>query len=258
MNTTRSSLLRLAGLLLAAACGDGTGPGTGPNVALSFATRLPAGAAAPARSPAFGAAVTGADTLTDGTNTLIITKAEIVMREIELEPQEVTDCDVSPKPAGCEEFEVGPVLVDLPLGAGAVQQVAIDIPPGTYKEVEFEIHKISKDAPEEAAFRQAHPDFVEKSIRVQGTYNGQAFTYETDLDVEQEEHFATPLVITDTTTSTNLTIRVGLASWFKALNGSLVDPATGNKGGQNESLIKENIKQSIEAFEDPDHDGDEH
>jgi hypothetical protein len=135
--------------------------------------------------------------------------------------------------------------------------VAIEIPPGSYKEIEFEIHKISKDAPEEAAFRTAHPEFVEKSIRVQGTFNGQAFTYETDLDVEQEEDFATPLVITETTTSTNLTIRVGLAAWFKALDGSLVNPATGNKGGQNESLVKENIKQSIEAFEDDDHDGHE-
>jgi hypothetical protein len=256
MNTTRGSLATIAGMLLVAACSDGTGP-TGGNVSLSFSTRLPGSALAPSRAPAFGAAVTGTDTLTDGTNTLIITKAEIVLREIELEPVEVTDCDVSPKPAGCEEFEVGPVLVDLPLGPGAVQHVAIEIPPGSYKEIEFEIHKISKDAPEEAAFRTAHPEFVEKSIRVQGTFNGQAFTYETDLDVEQEEDFATPLVITETTTSTNLTIRVGLAAWFKALDGSLVNPATGNKGGQNESLVKENIKQSIEAFEDDDHDGHE-
>lgn len=255
MNTTKSSLAAVTGLLVVAACGDGTGPGR--NLSLSFATRLPTGAQAAGRAPAFGAAVTGADTLTDGTNTLIITKAEIVLREIELEPVEVADCDVSPEPAGCEEFEAGPVLVDLPLGPGAVQQVAIDIPVGSYKEVEFEIHKISKDAPDEAAFRTAHPEFVEKSIRVQGTFNGQAFTYETDLDVEQELDLATPLVITDATTSTNLTVRVGLAAWFRALDGGLVNPASGNKGGQNESLVKENIKQSIEAFEDHDHDGDE-
>ncbi|MBI2537305.1 MAG: hypothetical protein HYW06_10175, partial [Gemmatimonadetes bacterium] len=117
MNPTRSSLAAVAGLLLVAACSDGTGPGT--SLALSFSTRLPAGAAAPSRAPSFGAAVTGADTLTDGTNTLIITKAEIVLREIELERQDVVDCDVEPEPAGCEEFETGPVLVDLPLGPGA-------------------------------------------------------------------------------------------------------------------------------------------
>jgi hypothetical protein len=255
MTTTRSSLAALAGLLLVAACSDGTSPEG--NLSLSFATRLPGGAMAPSRSAAFGAAVTGADTLTDGTNTLVITKAEIVMREIELEPVEVTDCDVTPKPAGCEEFEAGPVLVDLPLGPGATQEFAMAITPGSYKEVEFVIHKISKDAPDEAAFRTAHPEFVEKSIRVQGTFNGQAFVYETDLDVEQEADFAQPMVVTADMASANLTIRVGVANWFKALNGTLVNPATGNKGGQNESLIKENIKQSVEAFEDHDHDGDE-
>src|SRR3970040_1975971 len=90
MNPTRSSLAAFAGLLLVAACSDGTGPATGPNLALSFSTRLPAGALAPSRAPVFGAAVTGADTLTDGTNTLIITKAEIVLREIEREPAGVT------------------------------------------------------------------------------------------------------------------------------------------------------------------------
>ena len=37
--------------------------------------------------------------------------------------------------------------------------------------------------------------------------------------------------------------------------GQTVNPATGNVGGENESLIKENIKNSIEAFEDDDRDG---
>ena len=35
----------------------------------------------------------------------------------------------------------------------------------------------------------------------------------------------------------------------------LVDPATANKGGANEGIVKENIKQSVEAFEDDDSDG---
>jgi hypothetical protein len=97
---------------------------------------------------------------------------------------------------------------------------------------------------------------VDKSIRVTGTYNGAAFVFESDLDVEQTLQFAAPLVVTDTTTTANVTILVSLAAWFRAQNGSLLDPATGNTGGQNESLIKENIKQSMEAFEDHDRDGE--
>ncbi len=258
MNPTRSSLAAFTGLLLVAACSDGTGPGTAPNVSLSFATRLPAGmVAAPSRAPAFGAAVTGADTLTDGTNTLIITKAEVVLERIELERQDVANCGVDPEPAGCEDFETGAVLIDLPLGAGTSQQVAVDIPPGTYTEVQFKIHKVSSDGAQDSTFRRLHPDFLNKSIRVQGTYNGTPFTYESDLDVEQELHFATPFVVTDTTTSTNLTIRVVLADWFKSSNGGLVNPSTANVGQPNEGIVKENIKNSMKAFEDHDKDGDE-
>lgn len=242
--------------LAALACSDGTGPGT--TVSLSFATRPSAGAFAAAfGAPRAPGIILAGDTIKDGTNTLVITSAQIVLREIELERQEVVDCDVEPEPAGCEDFELGPVLVDLPLSAGATEQVTVDIPPGTYTELEFEIHKISSSDTEDAAFRTAHPEFAGKSIRVQGTYNGVAFTYESDLDVEQELDLAPPLVIADSVTATNLTVRVGLANWFRALNGSLVDPATANKGGANEGLVKENIKQSVEAFEDRDEDGDE-
>ena len=248
------TLLALASL----ACDNGTGP-LNSNVQVSFATYDPA--AAP-RAGAFGApaasrTATAGDTLTDGTNTLIITKAEIVLREIEFKKLEVADCDVDPEPPGCEDVELGPVLVDLPLGPGAVQQFEVDLPAGTYSEIKFEIHKVTSDAVD-AAFRAAHPTFpVGQSIRLQGTFNDTAYVYQTELNVEQELDLASPLVVTDTTTGTNVTIRVGLAGWFRALNGKLLNPASGNKGQPNESLVNENIKKSIEAFEDRDRDGDE-
>ncbi|HEX9582130.1 MAG TPA: hypothetical protein VF970_13595 [Gemmatimonadales bacterium] len=245
----------LAGLAFALGCSDGAGP-LNSNVQVSFATRDPAAPLAGPRSAAGATRATASDTLTDGTNTLIITRAEVVLREIEFKKLEVANCDAEPEPAGCEDVELGPVLVDLPLGTGAVQKFEVDLPAGTYTEIEFDIHKVTSDAVD-AAFRAAHPDFpVGQSIRVQGTFNGTAFVYQTELNVEQELDLATPLVVTDTTT-TNVTIRVGLAGWFRALNGSLLDPASGNKGQPNESLVNENIKESIEAFEDRDGDGDE-
>lgn len=243
--------LMVLGVAAAVACDDGAGP-LGSNVQVSFATRDPAAVPSGARSSGWDAAA-GSDTISDGTNTLIITKAEIVLREIEFERQEVAGCDVDP--AGCEDVELGPVLVDLPLAAGAVQRFAAALPPGTYVELEFDIHKVTGDAAD-AAFRQQYPDFpVGTSIRVQGTFNGQTFEFRTELNVEQELNLVPALVIAETTTSTNVTIRVGLPGWFRGLDGKLVDPATGNKGGANESLILENIKQSIEAFEDDDGDG---
>ena len=98
---------------------------------------------------------------------------------------------------------------------------------------------------------------VDKSIRVQGTFNGAPFTYETDLNVKQELNLSPPLMIDNATGTTNVTVRIDLDAWFRDGSGNLVNPGSGNKGGANEGLIKENIKQSMEAFEDEDRDGDD-
>ena len=203
-----------------------------------------------------GGALLGTETYTDGQSTLTLTRVEMVMREIELKPVEVEDCDIIPEPAACEDFEVGPILVDLPLG-GVSRIITISVEPGSYDELEFEFHKVSSDGPADASFRSTHPSMVDKSIRVNGLFNGQTFTFESDLDVEQEFDLSPAMEIDENTMNTNLTIRVGLSDWFRDQSGMLVDPAEGNKGGQYESIIKENIEQSIEAFEDNDGDGDD-
>lgn len=237
---------------LLAACNGGTDLERESGVAVSFATRsLSATPMAAIAAPA-GAAD---DTLTSGSDTLIISGVEIVLREIELERLEAANCDVEPKPAGCEEVNLGPVLVDLPLTAGAQAEFNVQVPAGTYTEIEFEIHKVSSDDPEDAAFRQQHPDFVDVSIRARGTFNGQGFTYETDLNVDQELSFSPALVLAETV-STNVTILVDVSQWFRTATGDLVDPATANKGGANENLVRDNIIDSMEAFEDRDQDGD--
>ncbi len=227
-------------------CDSGTAP-LKSNVQVSFATRRPAAAPGWAGAPAV-AGVAGSDTLSDGTNTLIITRAQIVLRRIKLERLETTSCTT--QPAGCEDVEVGPVLVDLPLGPGAEQKFSVSIPTGTYDKIEFEIHKVSSEDP--AALQQV---LLDKSIRVEGVFNGAPFAYESDLDVEQELSLVPALAVSDTTTAVNVTIRVLLEDWFRSSSGTLLDPATGNKGGPNEGVIKDNIKRSMEAFEDRDRDG---
>jgi hypothetical protein len=245
----KRQLLLLTGVALLAACGEGTGPGAGlKNVAVSFATRSTPGAALQTRWDR-------ASSLSQASANLVLSSVEVVLREIELKRVETTDCDTAPDPDSCEEFETGPVLVSLPLDGTVATQVAIDIPAGSFDELEFDIHKVSSDNPEDAAFRQAHPDFVDISIRATGTFDGQDFVFETDLDVEQELDLAPPLVVGDNGGSTNVTILVDLDAWFRDGSGAQVNPATGNKGGENESIIKENIKVSVEAFEDEDKDG---
>ena len=49
---------------------------------------------------------------------------------------------------------------------------------------------------------------------------------------------------------------VDIANWFLNAGGTaLVDPASANKGQPNESVVRDRIEASIEAFRDDDHDG---
>ncbi|OGU00384.1 MAG: hypothetical protein A2085_02970 [Gemmatimonadetes bacterium GWC2_71_10] len=58
--------------------------------------------------------------------------------------------------------------------------------------------------------------------------------------------------------NTNLTIRMDVRTWFRVGGtGALIDPASANVGQPNEGAVRENIKNSIEAFEDDDRDGDQ-
>ncbi len=243
----RSTLLVTLLPVVALACGEPTTPTVFKTVQVSFATQA-AGTTTLSRVAALD------DTLVVGEDTLVLSSVEVVFREIELKRLEVADCDVEPEPEGCEEFEAGPVLVSLPLSAGAEAAFALDIPPGTYTEIELDVHKVNDDA-EDAAFRQAHPAFIDKSIRVTGTFNGQAFVFESDLDVEQELDLSPALVVEDASTATNITVFVNVDGWFRDNLGGLIDPATANKGFDNEGIVKENIKNTMEAFEDEDEDG---
>ena len=243
MKRTILSLMSAAALLTG--CSDGVGPGS--QISLSFS----GGAGISSANLGF----LSAPSISAGADVLEITKAEVVLREIELRRVEVVDCDVIPEPDGCEKFEVGPVLITLPLDGTTSTQITIEIDPGSYTEIEFDIHKVSNDDPEDAAFRAAHPDLLDTSIRVQGTFNDVAFTYVTDLNEEQEFDLIPPLVIDENTASTNLTIVLDLATWFVDAQGNLIDPGSANRGGDNENLVRDNIKASIEAFEDKDKDG---
>lgn len=253
-----SRTIRLVGALAVAtslaACDSSSGPSQGSAVSLAIATR-PTAAAPTAGGPQLSGAPVE---YTDGTNTLVISKVEMVVKEMELKRSEYnSQCDSTASHDQCEELKSGPYLLDLPLSAGATSVITVDVLPGTYDEFEFKVHKPSDDA-ENAAFLAAHPDFNGVSIRVTGTWNGVAFTYETDVTAEQEMGLVPPLVVTDVGTS-DFTLYIDLGTWFRASDNSLIDPSSATNGGPNESTVNSNITNSFNAFEDEDHDGhDDH
>jgi len=239
-----SILLLSLGLAACQTTGD---PTTASSVQVSFATRATG-------APALNQAGMVSDTqIVDG-STLIIEKVEVVLRQIELRRADVITCPTgTTTDDGCEEFEIGPVLVDLPLTPGAQQAFQADVPAGTYSRVDFEIHKPDDGDPSDQAFIQQYPAFAGISIRVTGTFDGTPFVHTTDLDVEQELTLVPSLVVAEGV-STNLTIFVDVSGWY-LVGGVLVDPSTANTGGQNESTVNNNIKDSFRAFEDSDRNG---
>ncbi len=91
------------------------------------------------------------------------------------------------------------------------------------------------------------------SLRVVGRWNGSPFSYTTGVTDVQHVEFDPPLVIGESPAS--FTLFVDLTGWFRAGDGSLVDPATALGEGVNAELVHQNIIHSFHAFEDDDHDG---
>jgi hypothetical protein len=249
-STMRNTGAALLAMVAVAACSDSGGPSlSGNQVALQLATQ-------PATAPAVrGAAlVAGQEILAAGSDTIVVTGVQMVLRQIELNRVGGSACDsLNPGGDSCEELEFGPVLLDLPLGAGAARQFSVAVDTGSYDKIEFQVHK--PESSDDAAFIAQNPAFDGVSIRMTGTYNGTAFTYTSDLDVEQEHDIAPPLAVTGTA-GAQLTLMVDLQQWFLIQGGTgLIDPATANKGGQYEGEVKSNIETSLNAFEDSNHDG---
>jgi hypothetical protein len=241
------ALVLIAGLT--ACSGESSAPGNGSQVSFNMATR-----AAPTSGPA---PMATPDTVNDGTNVLVLTKVEMVLSDIKFERQNEEACDSVETEANhddCEEFESGPVLIDLPLGVGATHEFTVTADTGTFDEIKLKIHKPEDggDATDQAFIAQ-NPAFANVSIRVTGTFNGVDFVFTTDLSAEQKISISPPLVV-GSQTAVAVTLKVDISTWF--LNGAVaIDPSLALKGQPLEGLVKSNIEASLHAFHDDDRDG---
>jgi hypothetical protein len=253
-----------ASVVVVAACAaDSTAPGAGGrSVTVSFltaGTTTTSGALVP---------TSGVLALASPADSLAITKVELVVARAELQRSGAT-C-TSTADAGdddheddksCEELELAPTLVTLPVQGTVANALNVTVPAGTYTALEAKIRPVrsnGKGGSGSQAFLTAHPDLAGVSVRVAGTFNGKAFTYTGSPKSEFETSFNPPIVV-DSTGAKNITINVDLANWFKNRSGALIDPSTANTGGTNEQLVADNIRRSFKAFRDDDRDGhDDH
>lgn len=252
MNLASCNSMRFIALLLllgVAACDSGTEPAG--NASLSLSAAVPqSGAAGVAR---FGSGPARDIVQEDGEHTLVLTRAAVVLREVELEGS--GDCYGDSGDDDCYEFEAGPYLLELPMDGSVETVVTVGVPAGTYDELEFEIHKPDDDDSEDLEFLQAHPEFKGVSIRVEGTFDGESFVFLQDLNAEQEVDLVPPMVVAEGSDPLNLTLVLDVTTWFVDSSGDLIDPRDANKGGPMEEVVEDNIEASIELFEDHDQDG---
>ncbi|HWT84209.1 MAG TPA: hypothetical protein VN177_00410 [Myxococcales bacterium] len=141
------------------------------------------------------------------------------------------------------EISQGPFLIDLDaaaLSAGAVTKVFdAQVPAGTYQELKLEIFP-------SAALQNA-------SVIVDGTVAGKAFSFSSALVAKQKKEGS--FVVGGSTA--NITLLIDPQQWFGTAAAPL-DPTVET----NRAAIEENIRRSIDVFQDDDssghenHDGD--
>jgi hypothetical protein len=251
--TTLSLAAAAAGAL---ACSESTAPKAGAPVSVSFSTTAATGATL-SRSvdPSFASSTADA---------LVITKAQLVIARVELVRAGAT-C-ASDVPSGddhgdddeseCAELQLAPSLIDLPVDGTIVNKLDFTIPEGTYSALEARLRPIragNDGGPASTAFLAAHPDLNGVSVIVEGTLNGNPFSYKGAVSTGIEHTFSPPLTVGATPLS--LTVNADLSTWFRTSAGTIIDPNTANPGGANAQLVADNIRRSFRAFRDDDHNG---
>ena len=257
MRTLKQSTTLVAAVLSLAACDDSTGPryDGAPGATLSFAVPQ-----SPSGATTWQGMAPQAVIVTDGAGrTLDVTQIQVVLEDVELERQFDDDCnDVD----ACEKFEIGPVLIDLPVDGGIITPFDVAIPADVYDELELEIDDAEDDSTS-AQFFAANPTWPQDaSMRIVGTFDAndgagpQPFDVYIEISAEIERELSPPLVVTDSAQDVNVTVAIDVAAWFQA-GGGLIDPRDLATDDDLVDELEDRIEDSFEAFEDEDRDGDD-
>jgi hypothetical protein len=151
------------------------------------------------------------------------------------------------------EVSAGPYLVDLSgsaLASGTiVEQFALDVAEGTYDELKFRIHHLEDGQ----RLGDDDVDSRQSSVVVAGTLpDGRAFTFRSRLNDQQK---LKGTFVVGGAAPSNITLTIDPTRWFLDAGGALLDPTV----EANRQAIERNIRASIDAFDDDDHDGrDDH
>jgi hypothetical protein len=154
-----------------------------------------------------------------------------------------------------QHTESSVLVLDL-TGQPVTAEAYLDIPAGTYKEIEISIDKLEPGKPSESGLLADHPDLADASIIISGLVRGSSggvpYSFAAALDRDMEILLQPLFVLLDeSTASVRVTLAVDPAGWFRGPTGQWLDP----RDPANRSAIESNIQASLAAFEDGNMDG---
>ncbi|MBF5045993.1 hypothetical protein FGE12_26510 [Aggregicoccus sp. 17bor-14] len=193
-------------------------------------------------------------------NGIEVQRVRLVVRKLELQDA-ATAAAVSTADAGSSdddgsghegEFETGPFLIDLSGAALEGQLVSlpeVKVPAGVYEEIEY---KIGVPSASQVGSDAALADMAQRqaSAIIDGTIDGEAFSFVSGVSVEQEREVTFEV---GGARDESVTINLDAAKWFQDGSGNRLDPRVAG----NRSAIENNLQKSIDAFDDHDRDGHE-
>ena len=145
-----------------------------------------------------------------------------------------------------------PFIQDLMAGSNLYEIGTAQVPFGSYKKSRIKIHDLD---PEDGTVYTQNPDLQNRSIFISGFLNNDpnlAFEFTSDLNEEQEREFNPPLILDENSPSTSIVLTIDIDAWFIDSAGTPLDPSSPS----NKSIIEDNIKNSIDVFEDKNDDGE--
>lgn len=223
-----SALLLLA---LAAACGPGR------TAALSLSARSTSALGAAGAAPASG---------------IQLDRVRLVLRKIELEPAATAPVGGGEDAqAGEVEVAAGPLLLDLSGAAlgGSVEHV-LDavVAAGTYRELKIEVRAVSASDAATPGLRDLAAR--DASVLLDGTIDGQAFTFASSLRAAQKKEGSFAV---SAASASNITLQLDPTGWFAGPGGARLDPRLESA----RAAIEANLASSIDLFQDDDRSGRE-
>lgn len=194
-----------------------------------------------------------ADVTIDDDPQFVVDSVDVVIRELQV-GREGQECGFAPVGTtgdggdgnDCEEVFRQTAAPSLPLDEGfATIADSMLIEPGRWNRFEFQFHVLEVGGPEATPILDDRPELRGASVRITGTFDGQAFelllTPDDDVTVEADA----PVVLDDEELG-GMVLVWNLSRWFDDGQGGFIDPVAAQEDQGLRDQIETNLVEALE------------